>query len=89
MEYRVYILQCADGTLYTGVTTDLTRRLAEHNYSAKGAIYTRSRRPVTLRYSEEQPDRSAAQKREHELRKLSRDQKLILISSPRVHGTQA
>ena len=74
----VYILKCADGTLYTGWTTDLERRLRAHN-SGQGARYTRGRRPVRLVYSEEQPARSAAQKREAAIRRLSRTDKLKLI----------
>ena len=73
-----YILQCADGTLYTGWTTDLARRLQAHN-SGQGARYTRGRRPVRLVYYEEQPTRSAAQKREAAIRRLSRADKLKLI----------
>jgi putative endonuclease len=74
----VYILQCADGTLYTGWTTDLERRLQAHN-SGQGARYTRGRRPVCLVYHEEQPTRSAAQRREAVVRRLSRAEKLKLI----------
>jgi putative endonuclease len=74
----VYILQCADGTLYTGWTTDLEQRLRTHN-SGQGAKYTRGRRPVSLVYWEEQPNRSAAQKREAAIRRLSRTDKLKLI----------
>jgi putative endonuclease len=74
----VYILQCADGTLYTGWTTDLERRLRAHN-SGRGAKYTRGRRPVRLVYQEEQPTRSAAQRREAAIRRLSRADKLKLI----------
>ena len=73
----VYILQCADGTLYTGWTTDLEQRLRVHN-SGQGAKYTRGRRPVSLVYWEEQPTRSAAQKREAAIRRLSRTGKLKL-----------
>ena len=73
----VYILQCADGTLYTGWTTDLERRLRAHN-SGQGAKYTRGRRPVSLAYWEEQPTRSAAQKREAAILRLSRTGKLKL-----------
>jgi len=80
----VYILQCADGTLYTGWTTDLERRLQAHN-SGQGARYTRGRRPVRLVYHEEQPARSAAQKREVAIRRLSRVDKLKLIERKR-HG---
>jgi len=79
--YYVYILMCADGTLYTGITTELVRRVDEHNGSEKGAKYTRVRRPVSLVYSEEYPDRSSASKREYEIKKkMSRAQKLKLIS---------
>jgi putative endonuclease len=74
----VYILQCADGTLYTGWTTDLEQRLRAHN-SGQGAKYTRGRRPVSLVYWEEQPNRSAAQRREAAIRRLSRADKLKLI----------
>ena len=74
----VYILQCADGTLYTGWTTDLERRLRAHN-SGQGARYTRGRRPVRLVYQEEQPTRSTAQSREAAIRRLSRADKLKLI----------
>ena len=73
--YVVYVVRCADGSYYTGVTTHLERRLREHNEGKRGAKYTRTRRPVTLHYSEEAPDRSEAQKREHHLRKLSRIEK--------------
>jgi len=78
--YYVYILECNDKTLYTGITKDLQRRLVEHNESSKGAKYTRVRRPVILRYSEECGDRSSATKREYAIKKLSRDQKLSLIT---------
>ena len=74
----VYILECADGTLYTGWTTDLERRLQAHN-SGRGARYTRGRRPVRLAYREEQSDRSAAQRREAAIRRLSRADKLKLV----------
>ena len=74
----VYILQCADGSLYTGWTTDLQQRLMAHN-SGQGARYTRGRRPVRVAYREEQPTRSAAQKREAAIRRLSRVDKLRLI----------
>jgi len=81
--WYVYILQCADGTLYTGVTTDITRRLAEHNGTARGegARYTKARRPVRLVYQEAAENRSQAQQREAALRRLSRVQKQQLIFS--------
>jgi len=81
--YTVYLLRCADGTLYTGITTDMTRRLREHNGGVRGAKYTKTRRPVTLVYSELACSRSEAQKREYVLRHLSRKEKENLyISAP-------
>lgn len=77
-----YMLYCSDGTYYTGWTTDLEARLKAHN-SGKGARYTRSRLPVQLAYWEYQPDRSAAQSREYQLRKLGRAQKEELVSRVR------
>ena len=74
----VYILRCSDGTLYTGITDDVERRLKAHN-SGKGAKYTRGRGPVKLIYREEQPDKSAALKREIAIKKLSRTEKLTLM----------
>jgi putative endonuclease len=74
------MVQCADKTLYTGIATELERRIEEHNSSNKGAKYTRIRRPVTLVYSEKYPDRSSASKREYEIKKkMSRKEKLKLI----------
>jgi len=73
-----YILECADGTLYTGWTEDLARRVRAHN-AGRGARYTRGRRPVRLVYWEAQPSRNAAQRREAALRRLSRAQKQQLI----------
>jgi len=79
--YYVYVLQCADDTLYTGIAKDLKRRVKEHNESEKGAKYTRARRPVTLVYSEEFANRSTASKREYEIKKkMTRKQKLQLIA---------
>lgn len=74
----VYLLQCADGTFYTGITTDLERRLAEHNGSRRGARYTRVRRPVTLAYREPAADRAEAARREYAIRTLSRADKQAL-----------
>ena len=81
MSYFVYILQCSDNTLYTGIATNLQRRLDEHNNSDKGAKYTKIRRPVMLVYSEEHEDRSSASKREHAIKKLKRKEKLELIDA--------
>ena len=84
MNWYVYILKCSDDTLYTGVTNDISRRVGEHNFdNKKGAKYTRYRRPVSLVYSEEMTDRSKAGKREAEIKKISREEKLILISKKR------
>lgn len=78
--YFVYILECSDGTLYTGITTDLTRRLDEHNNSTKGAKYTRARRPVVMVYSEELLTRSEATKREYKIKRMKRTNKFKLYS---------
>ncbi len=81
-EWQVYIVRCADGSLYTGIARDVTRRLAEHNGSnGAGASYTRSRRPVALVYREAAKDRSAASKREYAIKQLDRADKLALISA--------
>ena len=77
--YFAYIMRCADGTLYTGCTNDLDRRLAAHN-AGKGAKYTRSRRPVVLVYREQAADRSAALRREIALKKLTKAQKETLCA---------
>ena len=79
--YYVYMVKCADDTLYTGIATELDRRIEEHNTSDKGAKYTRVRRPVKLVYSEKYPDRSTASKREYEIKKkITRVEKLALIN---------
>ncbi len=75
----VYLLRCRDGSLYTGITNDLHRRLASHEMG-KASAYTRSRRPVMLAYQESLPDRSAALKREAAIKRLSRVEKLSLCS---------
>lgn len=77
----VYILQCADNTLYTGITTDVERRVLEHNQSEKWAKYTKIRRPVELVFSQECEDRSHASKREYAIKKLTKKQKQDLIST--------
>ena len=79
MAYYVYMLRCGDGSLYTGSTSDVSRRVTVHQ-SGKGAKYTRSRLPVELVYQEELPDRSAALRREAALKKLTRGQKLALLA---------
>ena len=80
MSWFVYILRCGDGTLYTGVTDDVQRRLATHR-AGKGAKYTRGRGPLELVYTQEQPDKSAALRREVQIKKLTRPQKEQLIRS--------
>ncbi len=77
--WYVYVLKCSDETLYTGITTDLQRRIEEHNSSPKGAKYTRIRRPVEMIYFEQCKDKSGATIRELEIKKLSRAKKLELI----------
>jgi len=80
MSYFVYMVRCADETLYTGITTDIERRVAEHNSSSKGAKYTRARRPVELVYHEIYATRSEASKREYFIKKrMSRQEKVSLI----------
>jgi len=74
----VYIVRCADTTLYTGITNDLAKRLKAHD-AGTGAKYTKSRGPVELVYSENAVDRSTASKREYVIKKLSRAEKLVLI----------
>lgn len=76
--WKLYILRCSDGSLYTGITTDVEKRITTHN-AGKGAKYTRSRKPVELVYSEECTDHSTALKREIEIKALSREEKLKLI----------
>ena len=80
MSWFVYILRCGDGTLYTGVTDDVQRRFAAHR-AGKGANYTRGRGPLELVYTQEQPDKSAALRREVQIKKLTRPQKEQLIRS--------
>ena len=77
-EAFVYIVACADGTLYTGWTYDPQARLNQHN-AGRGAKYTRSRRPVSLVYTEKLPDQQAARRREYALKQLSRTAKMQLI----------
>ncbi len=75
----VYIVECSDRTLYTGWTTNMEKRLQEHNEGKDGAKYTRSRRPVKLVYQEPCSTRSDALKREREIKRMSRTEKLLLI----------
>jgi putative endonuclease len=78
----VYIVRCADGTLYTGWTTDVARRVGQHN-AGRGARYTRMHRPVALVYCEEVPDRSTAMRREVAIKKLDRERKERLVELQR------
>ena len=80
MNWTVYILECADGSLYTGITKDLIRRITEHE-AGKGARYTVSRGPFRLVYQEFQPTRSEAAKREAAIKAMTRATKLALIAN--------
>ena len=77
-KWYLYILRCGDGTLYTGITTDVEKRLAAHR-AGRGAKYTRGRGPLELVHWEELPDHSAALKREHEIKTMPRQEKEKLI----------
>ena len=79
MKYRIYILECADGTLYTGISNDVEKRIALHNLG-RGAKYTKGRTPVVLRYLEEVEGRGPATKREIEVKSLNKIKKLKLIA---------
>jgi len=77
--WHIYMVRCSDGTLYTGITNDLEKRIEAHNSGKEGARYTRSRRPVKLVYSEQVESKSAAAKLEYQLKKLPRLKKIRLI----------
>ena len=80
--WTLYMVRCADGSLYTGITTDVERRVGEHNGdSPLGARYTRARRPVTLVYREHFASRSEAAKREAEIKSLAKGKKESLVAS--------
>ena len=79
VRWQIYIIECRDGSLYTGITIDLEKRLAAHN-AGKGAKYTASRRPVQLVYHEGATNRSEASKRENAIKKLNRNDKLSLFA---------
>lgn len=81
--WHVYVVECADGSLYTGVTVDLERRLHEHNNTKRGAAYTRARRPVSLRFDTPYASRSDAQKAEWAIKRWTRRKKLELIQGDR------
>ena len=85
MSYWVYMVMCADGTLYTGIATDVPRRLAEHNgCKPKGARYTSARRPVRLVYQAAFANRSEASREERRIKQLTRAEKTRLIADTRV-----
>jgi putative endonuclease len=80
-DWYVYILLCADSTLYTGITTDPERRVQEHNTcNKKGARYTRARRPVRLLWQETHTDRASASRREYQIKKMSAQKKRALMN---------
>ncbi len=79
-KWYLYVVECADQSLYTGITIDVVRRLHEHNHSVKGSKYTRARRPVILRMIKEYSNRSEASKAEINFKKLSRKKKLEIIN---------
>jgi len=82
IQWYVYILRCSDNSLYTGITTDLERRIKEHNNSNKlGAKYTRVRRPVSLVYYEDSLNRKTASQKEYKLKQLTKSKKEKLVSS--------
>lgn len=78
-----YVVRCADGSLYTGITTDLARRVQQHNTARSGAKYTRSRRPVSLVYAEQCASRTEAAVRECQIKKLNRSQKQEMVRNER------
>ena len=79
--FYTYILKCSDNTLYTGVAKDPIKRLVQHNIGKHGAKYTKARLPVELIYTEPHENRSQAQKREYQIKHLSKPEKLTLIDS--------
>ncbi len=83
MAFFVYMLECSDGTLYSGSTPDLKKRLHAHNHLKSGARYTRARRPVRLVYSKKCRTLKEARRREYELKQLTRGQKLDLVNVAR------
>jgi putative endonuclease len=84
----VYLVRCSNGALYTGITTDVERRLAEHN-AEKGARYTRLHAPVELVWTEVHPDRSSASRREAQIKRLPREKKLEMIGKDGAPGRRA
>ena len=80
MKWIMYVARCSDNSLYTGITTDVARRIHEHNHSKRGAKYTRSRRPVILAYTKEYATRSEALIAESSFKKLNKTQKELIVS---------
>lgn len=78
--YSLYIVRCANDTLYTGITTDVERRVTEHEVGTRGARYLRGRRPLTLEFQQEVGDRSRASRLEYLVKRLSREQKEAVIA---------
>ena len=87
MPWSLYIVQCHDKTLYTGITTDISRRLKEHN-AKKGAFYTKNKTPVKLVYQEFMANQSPARKLEVEIKRLTRKEKLELVESRDRHESR-
>lgn len=81
LKFYTYIVECRDGSLYTGWTNDLTKRVQAHNEGKAGAKYTRARRPVKLVYYEEFSEKETAMKREYEIKQLAREEKIRMISA--------
>lgn len=84
--WSVYIVRCADDSLYTGIARNIIRRIEEHNLGRIGARYTRARRPVVLVYHETSDSRSAALKRERQIKRLTRRRKELLVASSAMMG---
>ncbi len=82
----VYVLKCSDGTLYTGSTVDVEKRVREHNELKSGAKYTRARRPVVLVYSEKCKNFAKAREREAEIKRMTRSEKLLFIKAHKVNA---
>lgn len=78
--WYVYLLRCSDASLYTGITTDISQRIQEHNHSKKGAKYTRGRRPVILVYQEWLSSRSLACKREYQIKQMKKSEKEQIVN---------
>ena len=80
-KWMMYVVECSDGTLYTGITTDIKRRILEHNFGMRGAKYTKSRRPVKLKFTIGELDHSDAAKKEAQFKKLTKANKTKIINA--------